>query len=256
MSDADMDGQRSERVAELRRQVAAANRRLPDEGLITLTWGNVSGRLDNDVAIKPSGVPYAVLTAADMVVLSMAGQVTDGDLKPSTDTPSHLALYRAFPAIGGVVHVHSPYATAFAQARRPIPCLGTTHADHFAGPVPVTRALTSADVADYETTTGAIIVDHFRTEGIDPEHVPGVLVAGHAPFVWGPTVAKAVDNAVALEQIARMVVLSETVVGGSVTALEPHVLDVHHQRKHGPNAYYGQAVAADPQHRRDQFPGR
>ncbi len=238
-------------IETLREQVLEQNLRLPAEGLVTLTWGNVSGRsADGElVAIKPSGVAYDTMTADDIVVLTLDGEVVAGDKRPSTDTPSHLALYRAFDGVAGIVHVHSVHATAFAQARRPLPCYGTTHADHFNGPVPVTRPLTEDEVAEaYEANTGAVVIDHFVEAGIDPLHVPGVLVAGHAPFVWGPSVAKAVDNAVAIEQIARMAILTEQaamhrdqVSARSAPELEPHVLRVHHERKHGPAAYYGQA---------------
>lgn len=231
-------------VTELQRRVVEQNLRLPAENLVALTWGNVSARSDDGrlVGIKPSGVAYETMTADDVVVLTLDGDVVAGEKRPSTDTPSHLVLYRAFDAIRGIVHVHSVYATAFAQARSPLRCLGTTHADHFAGTVPVTRPLSEAEVRDgYETHTGHVIVQHFIDHGIDPLHIPGVLVAGHAPFVWGASAAKAVDNAVAIEQIAKMNVLTAAVAGPSVVDLEPHVLDVHHQRKHGPGAYYGQS---------------
>ncbi len=230
-------------VEELRNQVLEANLRLPAEGLVTLTWGNVSGRsADGElIAIKPSGVAYPTMTAADIVVVTLDGEVVAGELRPSIDTPSHLALYRAFPSIGGIVHVHSVHATAFAQARTPIPCLGTTHADHFAGSIPVTRPLTEDEVQSaYEANTGAVIVEHFSAEGLDPLHMPGVLVAGHAPFVWGATISGAVDNAVAVEQIAKMAVLSATIAGGRAPELEDHVLRTHFERKHGADAYYGQ----------------
>ena len=228
-------------IDELRAEVCAANLRLPAEGLVTLTWGNVSGRSPDGelVAIKPSGVPYAEMRPEHMVVLTLDGEIVDGELRPSTDTPTHLALYRAFPAIRGIVHAHSTHATAFAQARRLVPCLGTTHADHFDGPVPVTRPLTDDEVSsDYELATGAVIVDHFDAHHIDPTAVPGVLVAGHAPFTWGATPSKAVDNAVALEAVAHMALLSAQIA--TPVPLEQHVLAVHHERKHGANAYYGQ----------------
>ncbi len=231
-------------IDELRAAVFDANLRLPAEGLVTLTWGNVSGRsADGElVAIKPSGVPYTQMRTEHMVVLTLDGEVVEGDLRPSTDTPTHLELYRAFPELGGIVHVHSTHGTAFAQARRPLPCLGTTHADHFAGTVPITRPLTDAEVSgDYERTTGTVIVDHFRSHGIDPIAVPGVFVAGHAPFTWGPTPSKAVDNAVALEAVAQMAVLARAITGAEPPELESYVLDVHYERKHGANAYYGQA---------------
>ena len=230
-------------IDELRASVCAANLRLPAEGLVTLTWGNVSGRSSDGklVAIKPSGVPYAEMRPEHMVVLTLDGEIVAGDLRPSTDTPTHLALYRAFPDAGGIAHAHSPHATAFAQARRPLPCLGTTHADHFAGPVPLTRPLTEAEVSsDYEANTGAVIVRHFEDNEIASVSTPGVLVAGHAPFVWGPTPSKAVDNAVALEAVAHMAILSTALLGNEPPELEPWVLDVHYQRKHGTGSYYGQ----------------
>lgn len=227
-------------LEELRNQVCLANRRLVDRGLVTLTWGNVSG-FDRDVnlmVIKPSGVAYDQLTADCMVVVDLDGCVIEGDLKPSSDTPTHLCLYRAFGSIGGVCHTHSRYATMFSQARVPIPCLGTTHADHFYGPVPVARALTETEVEkDYEANTGRVIVERFAD--LDPVAVPGVLVAGHAPFTWGRDVHQAVDNAVALEAVAEMA-LGTMQIQHDVTELEAHILNKHHQRKHGPNAYYGQ----------------
>lgn len=230
-------------TAELRRYVCAQNKRLPAEGLVALTWGNVSGRSDDGslIAIKPSGVPYPELTAEDIVVLDLDGAVVEGTLRPSTDTATHLELYRTFPDIGGVVHAHSVYGTAFSQARCPIECLGTTHADSFAGPVPVTRPLTPEEVAaEYEANTGRVIVEHFRTNGINPMHVPGVLVAGHAPFVWGGDAAAAVDTAVTLEAAARMALLTRLLTAGDPPLLEEWVLAKHHERKHGEDAYYGQ----------------
>jgi len=230
---------------DLREAVCAANLRLPAEGLVTLTWGNVSGRSPNSdlIAIKPSGVPYTEMRPEHMVILTLDGEVVEGELRPSTDTPTHLELYRAFPEIRGIVHAHSAYATAFAQARRPLPCLGTTHADHFAGTVPVTRPLTATEVSGaYELATGTVIVEHFRTHRTDPTAIPGVLVAGHAPFTWGATPSKAVDNAVALEAVAHMALLSAQIANPA--PLEPYVLAAHHERKHGRHAYYGQPVEA------------
>lgn len=229
-------------VTDLQDAVCAANLRLPAEGLVTLTWGNVSGRSDDGelVAIKPSGVPYRDMRPDQMVVMRLDGTIVTGDLRPSTDTATHLELYRAFDGVGGIVHVHSAFATAFAQARVPIPCLGTTHADHFNGAVPVTRPLTAAEVQDgYERHTGTVIVEHFTTNQLAPTELPAVLVAGHAPFVWGSTPDKAVDNAVALEAVASMAVTVRT-LNAAAPALEPWVLDVHYQRKHGDNKYYGQ----------------
>ncbi len=225
---------------DLRERVCLANRSLPFHGLVTLTWGNVS-EIDEArtmVGIKPSGVAYERLTPDDIVVVDFSGRVVAGSLRASTDLPTHLALYRAFPAARGITHTHSPWATMFAQARRPIPCLGTTHADHFAGEVPITRQLTPAEVErGYEAATGAAIVERFAA--VDPVAVPGVLVAGHAPFTWGGSAARSVENAVALEAVARMahgtLALTENPI-----SLEPHILRTHHERKHGVNAYYGQ----------------
>jgi L-ribulose-5-phosphate 4-epimerase len=229
--------------ADLRSYVCEQNLRLPAEGLVSLTWGNVSGRSGPLIAIKPSGVPYATLTPDDIVVLDLEGAVVEGTLRPSTDTATHLELYRAFPEIGGIVHAHSTYGTAFAQARLSIDCFGTTHADHFAGPIPVTRPLDANEVATaYETNTGRVIVEHFRANDINPLHIPGVLVAGHAPFTWGKDAAAAVDNAVALEAGAKMALLTTILTGGAPPPLEDWVLAKHHERKHGDTAYYGQGT--------------
>jgi L-ribulose-5-phosphate 4-epimerase len=228
-------------ISDLRELVWRENSRLPAERLVSLTWGNVSGRVDDLIAIKPSGVPYAALRPEDIVVIDIDGHRVAGELRPSTDTPTHIELYRGFPEIGGVVHAHSTYGTAFAQARMPIACLGTTHADHFDGPIPVTRALTADEVADeYEANTGRVIVEHFRSHMISPRHVPAVLAAAHAPFTWGDDAVAAVDNAVALEASARMAVLTGLLTGSQPDALEPWVLAKHHERKHGADAYYGQ----------------
>lgn len=226
-------------VDQLRAEVCAANRALATHGLVTLTWGNASG-ISKDrrlVAIKPSGVPYGELNPQDIVVVDMAGRVAAGLLRPSTDTATHLELYRAFPGVGGIVHTHSLYATMFAQARRAIPCLGTTHADHFAGAVPVTRQLRPEEMGEYEKNTGKLIAE--RLGEADAANVPAVLVAGHGPFAWGGTIAKAVENAVALEAVARMA-LGTLVVNAEAGALEAHVLAKHHERKHGTGRYYGQ----------------
>lgn len=228
-------------LSDLRDVVWQQNRRLPAEGLVSLTWGNVSGRLGDEIAIKPSGVPYLDMAPEDIVVVDLDGNVIEGRLRPSIDTATHLALYRAFPDIGGVVHAHSTYGTAFAQARISIECLGTTHADHFAGPVPVTRQLTAEEVATaYEANTGRVIVEHFEANDINPVYVPGVLAAGHAPFVWGDSAVNAVDNAVALEASAHMALLTATLTGPQPNRLENWILAKHHERKHGVNAYYGQ----------------
>lgn len=227
-------------LKELRDSVCQANRDLVTHGLVILTWGNVSG-IDRDrgiVAIKPSGVEYDALRAQDIVLLDLSGKVVEGKLRPSSDTPTHLALYRAFDRIGGVTHTHSSCATAFAQARRGIPCFGTTHADHFFGEVPVTRILRTAEVeGDYEGETGAVIVERFK--GIDPMHMPAVLVAGHGPFTWGKSAADSVKNSVALESVAEMA-LRTLALDPSAAPLPKHLLDKHFLRKHGPGAYYGQ----------------
>ena len=188
--------------------------------------------------IKPSGVPYADMRPEQMVVVDLDGNVIEGDLSPSTDTPSHVLLYRHFERVGGITHTHSRAATMFAQARREIPCFGTTHADHFHGPVPVTRPLTSDEVAQaYEANTGRVIVERF--ENLDPLAVPGVLVAGHAPFAWGKDAAASVINAVALEAVAEMA-FGTLLIDRNAPPLEAYVLDKHYRRKHGPDAYYGQ----------------
>ncbi len=227
-------------LATLKREVLEANLALVDHGLVVLTWGNVSG-IDRDggvVAIKPSGVPYDRLTADDIVVVDLAGNVVEGALRPSSDLPTHLVLYRAFPSIGGIVHAHSPKAVAWAQAGREIPPFGTTHADHFHGTVPCTRALWKGEVsANYERNTGLAIVERFRD--IDAEEIPGVLVSGHGPFSWGPTPEKAVENAVALEHVAGMALDTLALNPGAVT-MPQHLLDRHFSRKHGPCASYGQ----------------
>ena len=224
----------------LKNDVFERNLDLVRHHLVVLTWGNVSG-IDREaglVAIKPSGVPYAGMTAEDIVVVDLEGHAVEGRLRPSSDLPTHLALYRAFPSVGGIVHTHSPKAVAWAQARRGIPAFGTTHADHFHGAVPCTRELTPAEVADdYELNTGRVIEERFHD--LDAEAFPGVLVAGHGPFTWGPTPRKAVENAVALEQIAAMA-LDTLRLDPDAEPAPSYVLDKHYFRKHGPGAYYGQ----------------
>lgn len=224
----------------LREEVLEANLEIVRRGLVLYTFGNVSG-IDREaglVVIKPSGVPYEKLAARDLVVVSLDdGAAVEGALRPSSDLATHLVLYREFPGVGGIVHTHSRYATAWAQARREIPCLGTTHADYFHGPVPVTPQMTAAEIAaDYEHNTGAVIVRRFQ--GLDPMRMPAVLVAQHGPFAWGRTASEAAHNAVVLEEVAHMAALTETLGGGQ--AISQALLDKHFLRKHGPGKYYGQ----------------
>ena len=228
-------------LEELKQEVCEANRRLVREGLVIHTWGNVSSvdRASGNIVIKPSGVSYDGMTPGHMVVVSLAtGKVVEGDFKPSSDTPTHLVLYREFRDIGGIVHTHSLYATAWAQAEREIPALGTTHADYFYGSVPCTRSLTPKEIKnDYEANTGHVILERFKK--LDPLHFPGVLVVSHAPFAWGASLEKAVENAIVLEHLARLA--SETLrVKPSVKPVPRALLDKHFLRKHGPTAYYGQ----------------
>jgi L-ribulose-5-phosphate 4-epimerase len=225
---------------ELKDKVFRANMELVEHGLVIFTWGNVSG-IDRErglVVIKPSGVDYAVMKPSDMVVVDLAtGEVVEGSLRPSSDTPTHLALYRAFPEIGGVVHTHSTYATAWAQAGIDLPNIGTTHADYFHNSIPCTRDMTATEVeGSYELETGNVIVERF--EGLNPVHTPGVLVKNHGPFSWGKTPAEAVHNAVVMEQVAKMAFIAYS-VNPSLT-MNPLLVEKHFSRKHGPKAYYGQ----------------
>ena len=227
----------------LKKQVWEANLLLPKYGLVTFTWGNVSGvdRSRGLMVIKPSGVDYEDLRPEDMVAVDLeSGRVVEGSLNPSSDTRTHLELYRAFPALGGVVHTHSPAAVAWAQAGRDIPCYGTTHADYFYGPVPCARQLTQAEIdEDYEKNTGAVIAETFRARGLDPAQVPGVICSSHGPFTWGTDAAQAVYHAVVLEEVAKMAILTRE-VDPSAAPAPRRVQDKHFLRKHGPNAYYGQ----------------
>ncbi|MGA7107181.1 MAG: L-ribulose-5-phosphate 4-epimerase AraD [Terracidiphilus sp.] len=228
----------------LREQVLHANREIARRGLAPHTFGNASG-IDRSgtrpmVVIKPSGVDYAELTVADLVVTDLDGAIIEGHLRPSSDLDTHTLLYREFPSIGGIVHTHSEFATSWAQACRPIPCLGTTHADYFHGPVPVTEPLTAEEVSGgYVRNTGAVIVRRFRSEDLDPVAVPGVLVAGHAPFTWGKSAAEAVEHADVLEYIARLA-FRTVLLRESVSEIPAHVSEHHYMRKHGPKATYGQ----------------
>jgi L-ribulose-5-phosphate 4-epimerase len=227
-------------LEELKRAVFEANLQLPQYRLVTFTWGNVSG-IDRErglVVIKPSGVAYDRLTAEDMVVVNLDGEVVEGQWKPSSDTPTHLWLYKQFPGIGGIVHTHSTWATAWAQAGKGIPPLGTTHADYFYGEIPCTRPMTNEEIqGEYELETGKVITETFRF--LDPLQVPGVLVHGHGPFAWGKDPANAVHNAVVLEEVAKMAART-SMLNPNAQPISQSLLDRHYLRKHGVNAYYGQ----------------
>ncbi len=232
----------------LRRATFDANLALVRHGLVVLTWGNASAidRQRKLVVIKPSGVDYASLRAADLVATDLAGEVTAGKLRPSSDLPTHLALYRAWPEIGAIVHTHSPCATIFAQGRRSLPCLGTTHADTFGGAIPVTRQLTGQEVAgNYEANIGAAIVARFASLRLDPLRVPAVLVAGHGPFAWGRDAAEAVMHAVVLEEVARLA-LGTLQLAPRRRPLPACLRNRHFGRKHGAGAYYGQQPGGHP----------
>ena len=215
---------------------------LPRRGLVTYTWGNVSG-IDREkglVVIKPSGVAYEELTPDKLVVVALDGRRVEGELNPSSDTRTHLELYKAFAALGGIVHTHSPFAVAWAQAGEDIPCYGTTHADYFYGPVPCARGLTKEELdEDYERNTGRVIVETFRGRHIDPAHVPGVICRSHGPFAWGKSAAEAVYHAAVLEEVAKMALYTRQVKPDASPA-PGYLVEKHFLRKHGPNAYYGQ----------------
>lgn len=230
-------------IKAMKEQVLAANLALPRHKLVTFTWGNVSAvdRAQGLIAIKPSGVEYDGMTVDDIVVVELeSGRVVEGSKKPSSDTATHLALYRAFEDIGGIVHTHSRHATIWAQAGQDIPAWGTTHADYFYGTIPCTRLMTEAEIAqDYEHNTGEVIIETFRSRGISPASIPAVLVNAHGPFAWGKDADSAVHNAVVLEEIAYMGIFSRQ-LSPDITRMQQPLLDKHFLRKHGANAYYGQ----------------
>ena len=226
-------------LEELRKAVWEANMELPRRNLVTYTWGNVSG-IDREkglIVIKPSGVEYEDLTPEKLVIVDLDNNIVEGNLNPSSDTKTHVELYRAFPTLGGIVHTHSPHAVAWAQAGRDIPCYGTTHADYFYGPVPCARSLTAEEVEeDYERNTGKVIIETFTERGLDPKAVPGVICRNHGPFTWGKDAAQAVYHAVVLEEVAKMAMYTITIDPNTPSAPQ-HVQDKHYMRKH---AYYGQ----------------
>lgn len=227
-------------LEELKEKVFRANLDLVKHGLVIFTWGNVSAidRASGLVVIKPSGVDYETMQVRDMVVVDLKGNIVEGDLRPSSDTPTHLVLYRAFPEIGGVVHTHSTYATAWAQAGKDIPNIGTTHADYFHNDIPCTKDMTETQVkGEYEKETGNVIVERFKF--LNPVHTPGVLVKNHGPFAWGTDANNAVHNAVVMEQVAKMASIAY-MVNPNLT-MSPLLVEKHFSRKHGPNAYYGQS---------------
>ena len=229
-------------LEELKKKVYEANMELPARKLVTFTWGNVSG-IDREkglIVIKPSGVDYEVMKPEDMVVLDLDGNIVEGNMKPSSDTPTHIELYKAFPNIGGVVHTHSPEATSWAQAGRDIPLYGTTHADYFYGPIPCARSLTKEEIDEaYEKNTGLVIIETFKTRNIDPDYTPGVLCTNHGPFSWGTDPHNAVHNSVVMEEVAKMAFRTELLRPG-VQPAPDYLKDKHFFRKHGANAYYGQ----------------
>ncbi|MGN1164400.1 MAG: L-ribulose-5-phosphate 4-epimerase [Candidatus Ornithospirochaeta sp.] len=227
-------------LEELKNKVLEANLLLPKHDLAIFTWGNVSAidRETNLIVIKPSGVEYSLLTPSDMVVVDTEGNIVEGDLRPSSDTPTHIELYKAFPNIGGVVHTHSRWATSFAEAGMDIPALGTTHADYFYGDIPCARSLNKEEIeGEYEKNTGLVIKETFRHK--DPDAIPGVLVKNHGPFAWGKDPFDAVHNAVVMEEVAFMAYHAMTLMG-KTDRVDSHLLDKHYYRKHGKNAYYGQ----------------
>lgn len=231
----------------LKEEVFKANLELVKNKLVVLTWGNVSGidRESGLMVIKPSGVNYDEMKASDMVVVDLEGNVVEGNLRPSSDTPTHIELYKKYPKLGGVVHTHSSYATAWAQSKRDIPPYGTTHADTFYGAVPCTRGLNDKEIKDeYEKNTGLVIIETIEERNIEPLSVPGIIISSHGPFSWGETAAKAVQNALVLEEVAKMALFTEE-INSQVTPIPQALQDKHYLRKHGKNAYYGQAKIAE-----------
>lgn len=229
-------------LEQLKQEVLEANLDLPKQGLVVYTWGNVSG-IDREkglIVIKPSGVSYENMKAEDMVVVDLEGKVVEGNYKPSSDTATHIEIYKAFPSVGGVVHTHSEWATSWAQACRGIPAYGTTHADYFYGEIPCTRKMTQEEIqGEYEKETGKVIVETFKEKGIDGAQVPAVVVASHGPFTWGKDPHDAVHNAVVTEEVAKMAFRAEE-LNNHMTRMQDKLLDKHYLRKHGANAYYGQ----------------
>lgn len=229
-------------LEKLKEEVYKANLELPKRGLVLFTWGNVSG-IDREkglIVIKPSGVEYENMKVEDMVVVDLEGKVVEGELNPSSDTPTHIELYKKFPNIGGVVHTHSTHATIWAQSGRDIKAYGTTHGDYFYGPIPCTRKMTPEEIGgEYEKDTGTVIIETFEKRGIDPDSVPAVLVNSHGPFTWGKNPHDAVHNSVVLEELARMAMYTEQ-LNKDIQPMQQELLDKHFLRKHGANAYYGQ----------------
>lgn len=230
------------KFAQLREKTYHANQLLYDHKLSILTWGNASQMDHNQgvFGIKPSGVPYKNLKPKDIVIMDLEGNIVDGSCRPSTDTPTHLELYRAYPSIGGIVHAHSKFATVFAQAGKEIPCYGTTHADTFHGSIPLTRKLSHKEICgEYEKATAGVIIERLTQLHLSPEEMPAILVHSHAPFVWGKSASEAVEHALILETVAEMSLFSEQ-INHCVQSIESHLLEKHYQRKHGKKAYYGQ----------------
>lgn len=230
-------------LEQLKQTVYEANMLLPKHGLVTFTWGNVSAidRTKGLIVIKPSGVDYEVMKPENMVVIDLDGNLIEGNLNPSSDTPTHIELYKAFPNIGGIVHTHSRWATTFAQAGMGIPALGTTHADYFYGEIPCTRKMTPGEITgSYEKETGSVIIEHFLKENLNADQIPAALVYSHGPFAWGTDAKNAVHNAVVLEEVAFMAYHSLILRNNSLSNMQIELLDKHFLRKHGENAYYGQ----------------